>query len=70
MTVLVAMRRPAAAVGLGAILILAAAQIVLNDLTHSSWTIAIPLTAIILPSSSRSGRWSPGAGPRTPSAGS
>jgi hypothetical protein len=49
MTVLVAMRRPAAAIGLCAILILAAAQIVLNDLTHSSWTIAIPLTAIMLP---------------------
>jgi hypothetical protein len=49
MTVLMAMRRPAAAVGLGAILLLAAGQIVLNDLAHSSWTIAIPLTAVILP---------------------
>jgi hypothetical protein len=49
MTVLMAMRRPAAAVGLVAILLLAAVQIVLNDLAHSSWTIAIPLTAIILP---------------------
>jgi hypothetical protein len=48
-TVPMALRRPAAVLGLGAILILAAAQFVLNDLTHSSWTIAIPLTAIMLP---------------------
>ena len=49
MIIPMAMRRPAAAIGLGAIVLLAAAQFVLNDLTHSSWTVAIPLTAIILP---------------------
>jgi hypothetical protein len=32
-----------------AIAVLTAAQIVLNDLTHSSWTIAVPLIAIFLP---------------------
>ncbi len=49
MTVPVALRRPAAAIGLGAILLLAAVLVVLNDLTHSSWTVAVPLMAIVLP---------------------
>lgn len=51
MTALAAVRRPRALVpaGLTAIVVLTVAQIVLNDLTHSSWTFAVPLIAIMLP---------------------
>ena len=51
MTALAAVRRPRALVsaGLAAIVALTVAQIVLNDLTHSSWTFAVPLIAIMLP---------------------
>jgi hypothetical protein len=50
-TALAAVRRPRALVpaGLAAIVALTVAQIVLNDLTHSSWTFAAPLIAIMLP---------------------
>ncbi len=51
MTALAAVRRPRTLVsaGLAAIVALTFAQIVLNDLTHSSWTFAVPLIAIMLP---------------------
>ncbi|HEY3766797.1 MAG TPA: hypothetical protein VGL44_16655 [Gaiellales bacterium] len=45
-----ALRSPVAVwTGLAAIVVLTAGQIVLNDLTHGSWTIAAPLIAIMLP---------------------
>lgn len=51
MTALAAVRPPRVLVlgGLVAIVALTVAQIVLNDLTHSSWTVAVPLIAIMLP---------------------
>jgi hypothetical protein len=50
-TALAAVRPPRVLVlgGLVAIVALTVAQIVLNDLTHSSWTVAVPLIAIMLP---------------------